>query len=223
MSADGASVIITGGAGDLAREMAACFRKAGYEVASPGRAELDVTAADAPQRYFEGREPELLICNAGITRDQPLVKLKEKDWDAVMQVNLRGVLNCVRPAIEAMKAKQGGGGGHIVLISSHSAIHPPIGQAAYATAKAALIGLVTDLAQAHGADNIRVNAVLPGFLETKMTAKVSEARKQQVIAEQALGRLNTCEQVASFIRALHEDLVHTSGQVFHLDSRRYCY
>jgi 3-oxoacyl-[acyl-carrier protein] reductase len=109
--------------------------------------------------------------------------------------------------------------GHIIFISSQSAIHPPPGQAAYAAAKAALLGLATELACRHGPAGIRINTVLPGFLETRMTAPVSAARKAEVLAGHVLGRFNTCEAVGRFIRFLHQDLPHTSGQVFQLDNR----
>jgi 3-oxoacyl-[acyl-carrier protein] reductase len=111
------------------------------------------------------------------------------------------------------------GHGHIVFISSHSAKHPPVGQAAYASAKAALLGLTADLAALHGASNIRINAVLPGFVETRMTENVTETRRKQVLADHSLGRFNTCREAAAFIRFLHHELPHTSGQVFQLDSR----
>jgi 3-oxoacyl-[acyl-carrier protein] reductase len=111
------------------------------------------------------------------------------------------------------------GHGHIIFISSRSAKHPPIGQAAYATAKAALLGLTADLASRHGPSNIRVNTVLPGFMETRMTENITQTRRQQVLADHSLGRFNTCRQTAAFIRFLHHELPHTSGQVFQLDSR----
>jgi 3-oxoacyl-[acyl-carrier protein] reductase len=109
--------------------------------------------------------------------------------------------------------------GHVIFISSNSALHPPAGQAAYAAAKAALLGLVGDLAGPCGDFNIRVNAVLPGFLATRMTESVSNTRRAEVLAAHALGRFNTCERTAAFIRFLHFELPHTSGQVFQLDSR----
>jgi 3-oxoacyl-[acyl-carrier protein] reductase len=109
--------------------------------------------------------------------------------------------------------------GHIIFISSFSALHPPLGQVAYAAAKAALLGYVADLAGRHGRSNIRVNAVLPGFLETRMTETVSARRRSEILAAHALERFNTCREAAGFIRFLHHDLPHTSGQVFQLDSR----
>jgi 3-oxoacyl-[acyl-carrier protein] reductase len=111
------------------------------------------------------------------------------------------------------------GQGHVVFISSHSAIHPPPGQVAYATAKAALLGLTSGLAIELGPEQIRVNAILPGFLETRMTQGVSSLRREQVLSAHTLGRFNTCEAAAAMIAFLHHALPHTSGQMFQLDSR----
>ena len=209
-------MVITGGAGGLGRALAAAFADAGHEVLAPGRDELDVTDAAAVKEYFKGREVELLICNAGVTRDAVLGKLPEKDWDAVMAVNLRGAALCAAAASRGMvRARQG----HIVFVSSHSAVHPPAGQAAYAAAKAGLIGLAMSLAKELGPAGVRVNSVLPGFLETRMTEGLSEKRKDQVRKEHVLGRFNTTEAVADFLMTLHERMPHTSGQVFRLDSR----
>ncbi len=110
-------------------------------------------------------------------------------------------------------------GGHIIFISSYSAIHPPIGQAAYAASKAALLGLTQGLAAELGPMGIRVNAVLPGFMETPMTCAVSDGRRIEILSDHSLGRFNTPAIISKFIRHLQEDLVHTSGQVFNLDSR----
>jgi 3-oxoacyl-[acyl-carrier protein] reductase len=185
-------------------------------VTAPGRGELDVSDAAAVKEYFRRRETGLLICNAGITRDALLAKTGEAEWDEVMAVNLRGAALCAAAASRGMIRARCG---HIVLVSSYSAIHPPAGQAAYAAAKAGLIGLGKSLAKELGAANIRVNVVLPGFLETRMTAGLTEARKEAVRSEHVLGRFNTVEAVADFLLTLHERMPHTSGQVFQLDSR----
>jgi 3-oxoacyl-[acyl-carrier protein] reductase len=216
MNMPGDRVVITGGEGDLAREIAAHLTEHGFKVDSPGRDRLEVTRPDMVKAYFGQRETDLLICNAGVTRDQALARLTENDWDEVIGVNLKGAIHCASAAIQSMKSR---GGGSVVFVSSYSALHPPIGQSAYAASKASLLGLVSELAQEVGEHNIRVNAILPGFLETKMTKSVRESRKGEVFAQHALGRLNTLAQVAAFIRFLHEELIHTSGQVFQLDSR----
>ncbi|HSP43495.1 MAG TPA: SDR family oxidoreductase [Luteolibacter sp.] len=208
--------VITGGTGTLGAAVAREFGNVGWEVDAPGSAELDVRRPDEIERYFSARRPDLLVCAAGIIRDAPTARLSESAWDEVWEVGFKGARACARAVIPGMAAR---GGGHVVFISSYSAVAPPQGQSAYATAKAALLGLTRDLARIHGPSNIRVNAILPGFLETRMTAQVTAARRGEVLASHALGRFNTCECVACFIRHLHEHLPHTSGQVFQLDSR----
>ncbi|WP_367870525.1 SDR family NAD(P)-dependent oxidoreductase [Luteolibacter sp. Populi] len=210
------NVVITGGEGGLGHALAAAFTAAGHAVEAPGRTGLDVRDAPTVRAYFRDRKTGLLICNAGLTRDGLLPKLTETDWDEVLAVNLRGAALCAAAVSRNMiRARRG----HIIFISSHSAIHPPAGQAAYAAAKAGLIGLGKTLAKELGPTSIRVNVVLPGFLETKMTASLSAERLQQVKSEHVLGRFNTPEAVANFMVMLHEKMPHTSGQVFQLDSR----
>ncbi|MEK7954127.1 SDR family NAD(P)-dependent oxidoreductase [Luteolibacter soli] len=212
----GGLVVITGGEGGLGRALSAAFEKAGHTVLAPGRRELDVTDPGAVRDFFRRHEPELLVCNAGITRDAPLARLDEEAWDQVIDVNLRGAARCAAAASRPMlRARRG----HIVFISSFSALHPPAGQAAYAAAKAGLIGLGKSLARELGPAGIRVNGILPGFLDTPMTAGLSGERREQIRRDHVLGRSNTPEAVASFLVHLHDHLPHTSGQVFQLDSR----
>ena len=167
-------------------------------------------------RYFDTAPVDLLVCAAGIIRDAPLLRFTEAAWNEIWQVNFKGAAICAEAVLPGMVARKAG---HIIFISSYSALHPPLGQVAYATAKAALLGLVADLSVRHGLSNIRVNAVLPGFLQTRMTESVTEQRRAEILAAHTLGRFNTCTEAAGFIRFLHHDLPHTSGQVFQLDSR----
>lgn len=208
--------VITGGNGTLAQAIAAALKRPDWQVETPSRSSLDVCSRDAVTDYFAHRRVALLVCNAGVTRDTLLARMQPADWEAVWEVNLRGALHCARAAAPGMQAL---GHGHIVFLSSYSALHPPLGQVAYATAKATLLGLTTDLAAEWGAANIRVNAILPGFLETSMTANVSAQRREEVRSAHALKRFNTCHAAAEMIAFLHHSLPHTSGQIFQLDSR----
>ena len=212
----GKHVVVTGGEGDLARSIASEFCNAGYEVESPGRAELDVCDDASVRAFFEGHTCDLLVCCAGCTKDSLLCRTTDKDWDLVWQTNFRGAKQCADAVLPAMTRA---GAGHIVFLSSHSALHPPPGQVAYTSAKRALLGLTQDLAATCGASNVRINAILPGFLDNRMTAGLSEARRQTVLGEHTLGRFNTMDRVAAFLRFLHESMPHTSGQWFQLDSR----
>jgi 3-oxoacyl-[acyl-carrier protein] reductase len=209
-------VVITGGTGSLGSAITEALRRYGWAVDAPGRAELDVTSKDSVSEFFSTRGCDLLVCNAGITRDALLARLSPDAWDEAWQVNYLGALRCIRAVMPGMKAR---GSGHIILIASHSALHPLVGQAAYASSKAALIGLMDDLAPECGACAVRINAILPGFLETRMTAGLPHGRVEESRAAHTLGRFNTCGAVAGFVRFLHEELPHTSGQLFQLDSR----
>lgn len=208
--------VITGGEGTLAEAVAQALQDPAWEILAPGRSALDVRDQHAISRYFQQYKPELLVCAAGIINDTPIIKTTEQDWDEVFAVNFTAAAACARAVLPGMSARERG---HIIFISSFSALHPPAGQLAYATAKAALLGLMATLATHHGPNNIRVNCILPGFLETRMTVGLSTRRQQEILAAHALQRYNTVAQVGNFIRYLHHELPHTSGQVFQLDSR----
>jgi 3-oxoacyl-[acyl-carrier protein] reductase len=208
--------VITGGTGSLGQEIARAMQAPDWSIEAPGSLDLDMRDEPAIRRYFKARDVDLLVCAAGVTTDAPLVKLSAEAWDHSWQVNYRGAAACAAAVLPGMIQR---GSGHIVLISSYSALHPPVGQAAYATAKSALIGLVADLARRHGRFNIRVNAILPGFMETRMTEPVTASRRASITADHALGRFNTCKTTARFVCFLHHQLPDTSGQVFQLDSR----
>lgn len=212
----GKHVVITGGEGDLAEVISRELLSTGYDVAAPGHQSLDVCDPQSVESYFVGKSVDLLICCAGLTRDELLVRMTEEDWNLVWETNYLGAKRCANAVLGEMNRQRKG---HIVFVSSHSAFLTPPGQAAYAAAKRALIGLTRDLALGHGPNNIRVHAILPGFLENRMTAGLSERRKDEVRNEHALGRFNTMDRVAAFVRFLHEEMPHTSGQWFSLDSR----
>ena len=209
-------IVITGGSGGLGSAIAARLGRHGGKVHALSSTDLDVTDRDAVCRWFDGRNVDLLVCAAGIARDTPVARMSESDWDRVWSVCFEGARSCAMAAGAAMRKQ---GGGHVIFVSSRSALHPPAGQAAYAAAKAQLLGLTAELACRWGDSNIRVNAILPGFLETPMTCDVGPKRRSEVLSDHALGRFNTCERAAAFIDFLHHEMPHTSGQVFQLDSR----
>jgi 3-oxoacyl-[acyl-carrier protein] reductase len=209
-------VVVSGGEGGLGVALGAAFRSLGRTVLLPGRSELDVSDPASVKEYFGAcGEVDLLVNAAGVIRDRPLTRLSEGDWDAVVGVNLDGAFRCAQAVLRGMLKRRCG---HIIQIGSFSARRPPIGQAAYAAAKAGLIGFTQALAAEVGGRGVRVNAVLPGFLETRMTAELGEEVVDRVRNEHVLGRFNTAEDVARFITVLDE-LAAVSGQVFQLDSR----
>jgi 3-oxoacyl-[acyl-carrier protein] reductase len=208
--------LITGGKGGLATELCSRLSAAGYEVEAPGRADLDVTKADAVTEFINGLDRvDLLINNAGVTRDRSLLKMDESEWDEVLAVNAKGAFLCASRVLRKMMRQRSG---HIVNTGSYSALRPPHGQANYAAAKAALVGLTQSLAAEAGSRGVRVNCVLPGFLETPMTEKLSTEVKSRALQAHALGRFNSVADAARFIVFL-DSMEAVSGQVFQLDSR----
>jgi 3-oxoacyl-[acyl-carrier protein] reductase len=182
--------------------------------------ELDVTNSSAASRAVEqatehwGRI-DALLNNAGVTDDQPSWQLTEEAWDRVLAVNLKGAFICSQAVSRPMIRQRDG---HIINISSFSGRVGQRGQANYAAAKAGLFGLTSSLARELGSRNVRVNAVLPGVLPTKMTARLPEADLQQFAAANALGRINSLDEVARFIAFL-ASTQNISGQLLQLDSR----
>ena len=214
----GQQVVITGGQGSLAQAIRRYFlqQQPSWEIACPSRLELDVTEESSLQQYFSEHPCDFLIAAAGKIADQPLAKISATSWDQLINCNLRGAAYAAKFASKSMLKKRQG---HVVFLSSYSAIRPPLGQVAYASAKAGLEGLTKSLAQEWGRANIRVNTILPGFLENRMTDQVSPERKDQVRSAHCLERFNTEEAVAAFLYTLHTQMPHTSGQIFNLDSR----
>jgi 3-oxoacyl-[acyl-carrier protein] reductase len=160
---------------------------------------------------------DLLINNAGLFIDKPLVSMSAEDFTKVVDVCLKGAFLCSQAAVKLMSRQREG---HLIHIGSFSALSGPAGQTNYAAAKAGLIALSQSLAREYGARNVRSNCVLPGFLDTKMTRELlaNESFRESLLAGHALGRLNTPEDAARFILFL-DSLPNISGQVFQLDSR----
>jgi len=209
--------VVTGAAGGLGKTIVEGLRTADIEVLAPGKDQLDVTSLDSVQDFIGAAgDIDLLVCNAGVIIDKTLSRMTEQDWSAVMDVNLRGAFLCAREVARGMAKRRAG---HILFISSFSALHPPLGQVNYSSAKSALLGMMKSMAQELGRRNVRVNAIIPGFLETKMTAGLSDEIKQVICDRHVLGRYNTAQSVAGFVSYLHQHLPHTSGQIFNLDSR----
>ena len=212
------TAVITGGEGDLAKAIRRLLEQDGWTVHAPGRSEMDVTSPVSVEKFFSGiTSLDLLINNAGVIADGYLTQMSERDYDRVMDVCLKGAFLCSQKAMWLMAKKRNG---HIINIGSFSAIYGTAGQTNYAAAKAGLIGLTKSLAAEYGSKNVRTNCVLPGLLETKMTAHLMSdpARKDDLVNRHLLRRLNTVEDAARFIVFL-DTMKNVSGQVFQLDSR----
>lgn len=158
---------------------------------------------------------DILVNNAGITKDNLLMMMKEEDFDDVIDVNLKGSFNTMRHiARQMMKQK----GGSIINISSVVGVMGNAGQVNYAASKAGIIGMTKSMARELGSRNVRVNAVAPGFVETAMTAGLSQEVKTQGIAQIPLGRFAAPEEIANAVCFLASDqAAYITGQVLCVD------
>jgi len=160
-----------------------------------------------------GTRLDVLVNNAGITRDGLLLRMKPDDWQQVIDLNLSGVFYCLKAAAKIMLKQRSG---RIVNISSTSGIAGNPGQANYAAAKAGVIGLTRTAARELGSRGITVNAVAPGFIATDMT---SELNLEPILAQVPLGRAGTADEVAGLVRFLCADpaAAYITGQVIQVD------
>ncbi len=154
---------------------------------------------------------DILINNAGITKDNLLMRMTEADWDAVMAVNLKSVFNLTK-AVQRIMLKQKSGS--IINMSSVVGVNGNAGQSNYAASKAGMIGFTKSIAQELGSRSVRCNAIAPGFIETEMTARLSEEVKQDWIKTIPLRRSGKPEDVADVAVFLASDLsLYVTGQV----------
>jgi 3-oxoacyl-[acyl-carrier protein] reductase len=158
---------------------------------------------------------DVLINNAGITKDTILMRMSEDDWDMVLNVNLKSVFNCTKAVIRAMVKQRGG---RIVNISSLAGQVGNAGQGNYAASKAGILGFTKTIAREVGVRGITVNAVAPGFIETEMTAILSDEVKKSFLQQIPLGRAGTPEDVAEAIYWLCSDAAsYITGHTIHVN------
>ena len=182
--------------------------------------QADVGDADAVTTMFEDIEERLgrvaiLVNNAGITRDDLLLRMGVEAWDDVIQTNLRSVYLCTRAAMRGMLRLKWG---RIISLSSVSGISGNPGQANYAASKAAIIGFSKSVAREIGSRNITVNVVAPGFIETDMTEQLGQQIAEEVVTRVAAGRLGKPEEVAAAVGYLaSDDAAYVTGQTLVVD------
>jgi 3-oxoacyl-[acyl-carrier protein] reductase len=158
---------------------------------------------------------DILVNNAGITRDNLIMRMKEEDWDAVVNTNLKGVFNTTKAVTRQMMKQRAG---RIINIASIVGVSGNAGQANYVAAKAGVIGLTKSTAKELAARNITVNAVAPGFIETDMTEKLPEDVKGGMIQQIPLARFGSPQDVATVVKFLaSEESGYITGQTIHVD------
>ncbi|MBU0988893.1 MAG: 3-oxoacyl-[acyl-carrier-protein] reductase [Proteobacteria bacterium] len=162
---------------------------------------------------------DVLINNAGITRDTLLMRMNEEDWDSVLNVNLKGVFNCTRAVVRSMIKERRG---RIVNISSVVGQIGNAGQANYSASKAGIIGFTKTVAKELAGRSITVNGVAPGFIDTEMTAVLSEKVKESFLRQIPSGRMGKPEEVAEAVYWLCSDAAsYVTGQIIHVNGGMY--
>lgn len=181
---------------------------------------IDVTDSEAVNAMIKDiindfEKIDIVVNNAGITRDSLLMRMKEKDWDAVLSVNLKSAFLVTKAVARyMMKARKG----RIINIASVIGLMGNVGQANYAASKAGLIGFTKSIAKELASRNITVNAIAPGFIKTPMTEKLSDKMKDAMLAQIPLGYFGEPKDVAKVIRFLvSEDARYITGQVIQVD------
>ena len=239
---DGKIALVTGASRGIGRAIAIAFAKEGATVAinyagnhekaenvvreikDLGKEAIsiqgDVTNADSVAAMVktvteEFGKIDILVNNAGITRDNLLMRMKEEDWDSVINTNLKGVFLCTKAVSrQMMKQRQG----RIVNISSVVGVSGNAGQANYTAAKSGVIGLTKTSAKELAARGITVNAIAPGFIETDMTSMLTEDVGEQMLKQIPLGRFGSPDDVAQTAAFLaSEEAAYITGQTIHVD------
>lgn len=158
---------------------------------------------------------DILVCNAGITRDKLILRMSEEDWDTVIDTNLKSAFLCAKAVAPAMVKQRSG---VIVNIGSVVGKVGGAGQANYSASKAGLVGLTKSLAKELGSRNIRVNAVAPGFIDTEMTESLKEEYREAILKQIPLGQFGTGENVAGVVAFLcSTDSAYIHGEVISAD------
>lgn len=217
LAAEGADIVATDidseTAGQTARQVESLGRSAiglGLDVTDPAQVEDLVN-----KTLDKFKKIDILVNNAGITRDALIVRMKDEDWESVLNVNLKGAFNCIRVAARVMMKQRSG---KIVNISSIIGLMGNLGQANYAASKAGLIGLTKSAAKELASRQINVNAIAPGFIQTKMTEILADDVRDKMLEQIPLKRFGQVEDVARLVLFLcGPDSDYITGQVIQVD------
>jgi 3-oxoacyl-[acyl-carrier protein] reductase len=241
MSLQGKTAIVTGAAQGIGRAIAENLAQAGADIAvadlDPERsletvgaieklgrkalnlkvnvADTNDTKAMVEQVIKAWGKIDILVNNAGITRDGLLLRMKEEDWNLVLQINLNGTFNCTKAVLQPMTKQRYG---RIVNIASIVGVIGNAGQANYSASKAAVIGFTKTVGREYASRNVTVNAVAPGFIDTAMTHGLPTDVKDTLLKQIPLGRLGTPGDVAGAVRFLvSEEAAYITGHVLHVN------
>lgn len=217
LAKDGADIVISDIDLDSANRSAEEIRTLGRDALG---LKADISMPDEVEGMFKSVIDEfggidILINNAGITKDSLLVRMKDEDWNAVLRINLDGAFYCSRAAGKLMMKQKSG---RIVNIASIVGVMGNAGQVNYSASKAGLIGLTKSCARELASRGVTVNAIAPGFIDTAMTQALSDSVKKKLMEQIPLGRLGTADDIANAIRFLVSPASnYITGQVIHVN------
>jgi 3-oxoacyl-[acyl-carrier protein] reductase len=221
LAAAGNTVVGTATTDEGAAKIAAALAAAGHRGTGLRLDVTDAAAVDAAIADVETRfgAITILVNNAGITRDNLLLRMKDEEWDAIMATNLKPAYRLAKAVLRGMmKARRG----RIIQIGSVVGTSGNPGQVNYAAAKAALVGFTKSLAQEVGSRNITVNCVAPGFIDTDMTKALSDAQRQALLERIPLGRLGTPDDIAAAVAFLASPAAgYITGATLHVNGGMY--
>lgn len=213
----GAQVVIVDLDKDRCRDSVEAIQKIGGEamVMEANVAKWDEVKTMTDQVVKDWGHIDILVNNAGITRDGLLIRMKEEDWNLVLEVNVTGTFHCMKAVLTSMSKQRHG---RIVNMASVVGAVGNIGQANYAASKAAVIGLTKTVAREYASRNITVNAVAPGFIDTAMTHGLSQDIREGLLKQIPLGRLGQPQEIAESVCFLVSDAAsYITGQVLHVN------
>lgn len=214
LHAQGASVSLTGTRAEKLEALAAELGERAY-VTPANLSDREAVDALLPAAEEKMGSVDILVNNAGITRDNIFMRMKDDEWDQVLEVNLSSGFRLCRAAIKGMMKRRSG---RIIGITSVVGVTGNPGQVNYAAAKAGMIGMYKSLAREVASRNITVNAVAPGFIETAMTDALNDKQKESILGSVPAGRLGTSAEIASAVLYLaSEEAAYVTGQTLHVN------